>query len=138
MSLLHRPVEKLGVFLIAVIVAAILLIPASAHPGRTDSKGGHHNRSTGEYHYHHGYPEHQHTGGECPYNFDDQTGKNSGGGGSGSSEQKKSATTEKIEAKKKKDNSDLFVVAGYLGLGALLVCGESRPTNKKKKTKKKR
>lgn len=40
---------------------------ALAHPGNTDSKGGHTNRSTGEYHYHHGYPEHQHNNGECPY-----------------------------------------------------------------------
>lgn len=61
-------------FLIAAISSAL----AYAHPGGTDSKGGHTNRSTGEYHYHHGYPEHQHTGGVCPYDFDDQTGKNSG------------------------------------------------------------
>ena len=33
--------------------------------GRTDSNGGH-NSSTG-YHYHHGYPAHQHTNGLCPY-----------------------------------------------------------------------
>lgn len=38
-----------------------------AHSGRTDSSGGHYNHSTGEYHYHHGYPAHQHTGGACPY-----------------------------------------------------------------------
>ena len=39
----------------------------SAHPGGTDSKGGHYNRSTGEYHYHHGESAHQHPGGVCPY-----------------------------------------------------------------------
>lgn len=49
-----------------------------AHPGRTDSKGGHYDHSTGEYHYHHGYPAHQHTNGVCPYDFEDKTGKNSG------------------------------------------------------------
>lgn len=38
-----------------------------AHSGRTDSNGGHYNRSTGEYHYHHGYSEHQHINGICPY-----------------------------------------------------------------------
>lgn len=43
-----------------------------AHPGRTDSSGGHYNRSTGEYHYHHGYPAHQHPDGVCPYDFDDE------------------------------------------------------------------
>lgn len=46
---------------------------ASAHPGRTDANGGHYDSSTGEYHYHHGYPAHQHTNGICPYDFDDQT-----------------------------------------------------------------
>ena len=38
-----------------------------AHSGRTDSSGGHYNRSTGEYHYHHGYSAHQHPNGICPY-----------------------------------------------------------------------
>lgn len=56
-----------------------LLVPASAHPGRTDGSGGHTNRSTGEYHYHHGYPAHDHYDmdgdGEldCPYDFKDNT-----------------------------------------------------------------
>lgn len=39
---------------------------AFAHPGRTDSKGGHTNHSTREYHYHHGHGEHQHDDGFCP------------------------------------------------------------------------
>ena len=38
-----------------------------AHSGDTDNNGGHYNRSTGEYHYHHGEPAHQHNNGECPY-----------------------------------------------------------------------
>ena len=38
-----------------------------AHSGRTDYAGGHYDRSTGEYHYHHGYPAHQHKDGVCPY-----------------------------------------------------------------------
>lgn len=50
----------------------------SAHPGRTDSNGGHYNSFTGEYHYHHGYPEHQHPNGQCPYFYDDRTGTSSG------------------------------------------------------------
>ena len=37
------------------------------HPGRTDEDGGHTDSSTGEYHYHHGYPAHQHPNGVCPY-----------------------------------------------------------------------
>lgn len=50
---------------------------AYAHPGRTDEYGGHNETATGEYHYHHGYSAHSHAGG-CPYNYDDQTGVNSG------------------------------------------------------------
>tara|TARA_Y100000816_G_C25999514_1_gene522205 strand:- start:686 stop:1006 length:321 start_codon:yes stop_codon:yes gene_type:complete len=36
-----------------------------AHSGRTDSKGGHFNRKTGEYHWHHGTFAHQHYNGVC-------------------------------------------------------------------------
>lgn len=53
------------------MIASFCLI-TYAHPGRTDSNGGHYNRSTGEYHYHHGYPAHQHIDGECPYDYDDK------------------------------------------------------------------
>ena len=42
-------------------------VPAIAHPGDTDENGGHYDQDTGEYHYHHGYPAHQHRGGKCPY-----------------------------------------------------------------------
>lgn len=61
---------------IAVIVCMLLcvLLPltAVAHPGRTDSRGGHHDRQNGGYHYHHGYPAHDHPGGVCPYEADAQ------------------------------------------------------------------
>lgn len=57
---------------------AVLSSSAFAHPGRTDSNGGH-NVSGGGYHYHHGYPAHQHTNGICPYDYDDKTGRDSGG-----------------------------------------------------------
>ena len=49
------------------LLCVSLCTSAYAHPGRTDSKGGHRNTSTGEYHYHHGKPEHQHINGVCPY-----------------------------------------------------------------------
>lgn len=48
-----------------------------AHSGRTDSKGGHYNRSTGEYHYHHGYSAHQHPNGICPYSYNSKTNSSS-------------------------------------------------------------
>lgn len=40
-------------------------IVSLAHPGRTDEKGGH--DSPNGYHYHHGYPAHQHYHSICPY-----------------------------------------------------------------------
>ena len=42
------------------LCATIAVVCVEAHPGRTDSNGGHYNHSTGEYHYHHGKPEHDH------------------------------------------------------------------------------
>lgn len=62
------------------LILGLLLCCSSAlaHPGGTDSKGGHTNHSTGEYHYHHGYSAHQHENGQCPYDFDDKTGQSSG------------------------------------------------------------
>lgn len=49
------------------IALSILVCPSYAHSGRTDSNGGHHVAGTNEYHYHHGYPAHQHENGICPY-----------------------------------------------------------------------
>ena len=42
------------------ILASLL---AFSHPGRTDANGGHHDRKNGGYHYHHGYPAHDHPNG---------------------------------------------------------------------------
>lgn len=50
-----------------VICCCMLPTVGVAHSGRTDSQGGHYNRKTGEYHFHHGYPAHDHPGGVCPY-----------------------------------------------------------------------
>ena len=64
---------------VVVLIAASMPLGVKAHPGRTDSKGGHTNRSTGEYHYHHGYSAHDHYDMDgdgdidCPYDFDDNT-----------------------------------------------------------------
>lgn len=49
------------------LVTMVVYINVSAHSGGTDGQGGHYNRSTGEYHYHHGESEHQHPNGICPY-----------------------------------------------------------------------
>lgn len=69
----------------AIFLALLFIVPAYAHGGRTDSQGGHYDRSTGEYHFHHGYPAHQHENGVCPYDFDDKTGESSGASSGGTS-----------------------------------------------------
>lgn len=57
------------------LLLSLLITPVLAHPGRTDSQGGHYNRSTGEYHWHHGMSAHQHYDMDgdgildCPYTF---------------------------------------------------------------------
>lgn len=59
--------------IIIVLVTVILTTPLSClaetylHSGGTDSQGGHYDHSTGEYHYHHGKPAHDHINGVCPY-----------------------------------------------------------------------
>lgn len=77
------------------ILCCILIITtfAYAHPGKTDSRGGHYNKSTGEYHYHHGYPAHSVCGIGCPYNNIDATNhKSSDSSGSSSSKSRNSNT----------------------------------------------
>lgn len=62
-------------FLSLLFALYFLITPVFAHPGRTDSAGGHYDRSTGEYHYHHGHSAHQHYDMDgdgildCPYTF---------------------------------------------------------------------
>lgn len=74
---------RLPKFLFAIALCLILPVVVFAHPGRTDSSGGHYDRSTGEYHYHHGYPAHEHSDMDgdgildCPYLFEDKTGSSS-------------------------------------------------------------
>lgn len=68
-------------YILIYCILSILALPlvAKAHPGKTDSAGGHTNHDTGEYHYHHGYSAHQHYDMDgdgvidCPYNFKDTT-----------------------------------------------------------------
>lgn len=68
---------------VIVVMVAVLCSFAVLHSGRTDGNGGHYNRSTGEYHYHHGYSAHYHYDmngdgiADCPYSFKDNTSNNS-------------------------------------------------------------
>lgn len=60
---------KISLILMSIVVIILgSCVAVFAHPGKTDSDGGHFDRSSGEYHYHHGYPAHQHKNGTCPYN----------------------------------------------------------------------
>ena len=65
--------NKIRKLFIAVLCTGILLSCniSSAHSGRTDSNGGHHDYNNisglGSYHYHHGLGPHLHPGGICPY-----------------------------------------------------------------------
>lgn len=62
-------------FFIVLLSICSLAVISFAHSGRTDGSGGHYNHSTGEYHYHHGHPAHQHIDGECPYKLRQERSK---------------------------------------------------------------
>ena len=66
-------VKRFFTLVCLVLCAFTLAVISFAHPGGTDGSGGHYNHDTGEYHYHHGYPEHQHPDGVCPYSYGDTT-----------------------------------------------------------------
>ena len=76
-------IKKLFAAAGAILVVVSAVFAVYAHPGRTDSNGGHTVKDTGEYHYHHGYPAHEHRDMDndgsldCPYDFDDKTGQDS-------------------------------------------------------------
>lgn len=74
------------------LLIAVFCCPSVyAHPGKTDSDGGHFDSNTGEYHYHHGYPAHEHRDIDgdgildCPYAFIDNTNHDTENYHSGSS-----------------------------------------------------
>lgn len=104
--------KKILILSIAVLLLiSSVSIMAYAHSGGTDSNGGHYDRSTGEYHYHHGYPAHQHTGGVCPY-------RNSGSDWMEESERKYQESLEEDD-----DGKDINWIAIIVGTVAIsLVC----------------
>lgn len=71
-------------YVAAMLLLILLCSIALAHGGDLDSNGGHYDSFSGEYHYHHGYPAHVHSDGQCPYDFQDNSGLTSGYGSSGS------------------------------------------------------
>lgn len=101
----------LTIFAIVFLTVSLVSVPF-AHPGRTDAEGGHWDHSTGEYHYHHGYPAHQHIDGVCPYDFDDQT--NHGSGSNSDSASSKGSSQKTSEESSKQEEND--------GLGSTIIC----------------
>lgn len=104
-----KPVKwKKCLVFILFVISILFSSSASGHSGRTDGKGGHYDRSTGEYHYHHGYPAHDHYDMDgdgtidCPYDFDDQTNYDYGRTYKRSSTQESSKPTKPYS--KKTDN----------------------------------
>ena len=73
-------VRKFVSFLLVVLLVFSLPLISFAHSGNTDSKGGHHDNISGGYHYHHGYPAHQHENGVCPYSSIDRPSVSSSNG----------------------------------------------------------
>ena len=71
-------IRSLILLAVAIVVFGFSLTTL-AHSGGTDSQGGH--NSPDGYHYHHGYPAHQHPNGECPYDFDDNVDHRERGSG---------------------------------------------------------
>ena len=109
------------IFKICVVWCVVLLfnIAASAHSGKTDSAGGHYDRQTGEYHYHHGYPAHSHSVEDgiidCPYDFDDNTNHNNS-----SSNQTNSSNSSKGNLDKEKDKISFWEIIKHVFLLILL------------------
>lgn len=58
-----------------VILLFVTSVTAYAHAGSLDEYGGHVDHETHTYHYHHGWPAHEHYGDYCEYNWIDKTDK---------------------------------------------------------------
>ena len=67
-----KRLKKITLAIFAALFITLPFISAFAHPGRTDSEGGHINHSSNSYHYHHGYSAHQHNDGYCPIEPDNE------------------------------------------------------------------
>lgn len=116
--------RKLTIIIAFLLLSLTPLSVGYAHSGGTDENGGHYDHSTGEYHYHHGYPAHQHPDGKCPYDFDDKTGENtrdysSGGTRSAASSEPKRASIPEEESFFAK----LFNITLLSALLDLIICG---------------
>lgn len=104
----------------AVILLCCFCISASAHSGGTDERGGHYDSATGEYHYHHGYPAHQHVDGECPYDFNDLTNANT-----------EDTVKDTLAESKENEGTVPLVIAACVILSIIIAFFIKKRTNKK-------
>ena len=110
----------------AVCLFSLLVSTVFAHPGKTDSKGGHTNHSTGEYHYHHGYSAHDHYDMDgdgdidCPYDFKDNTEKKPSNNSS-TKENPKEDPKETIKENPKTRNRSAVLI-GILKIALYIFC----------------
>ena len=110
-----------------VLLLPLFIIFVSSHSGKTDSHGGHVNSSTGEYHYHHGYPAHQHydMNGDgiidCPYDFDDKTSHDSSSGSSNSSSSSNSNNKTHHSTSESNNRLTVRIVFKIIGISLLFL-----------------
>ena len=123
----------------AVVLVFLLTVAVSAHGGRTDSQGGHYDRSMGEYHFHHGYPAHQHENGVCPYEFDDRTGEDSGGSGRGGTNTDTTTETKRQSGgNREKENNLFYDIVFLVVVATFLLIPENKSKRKTCKKHRKR
>ena len=95
---------KMIKMLMILLILPSIVFPVYAHPGRTDSQGGHTDHSTGAYHYHHGYSAHDHYDMDgdgdidCPYDFRDNPRETQGNKSGDTSKEKES--TQSVDTRK--------------------------------------
>lgn len=119
---------------VLLLLLPVLVFQVIAHPGRTDSNGGHNDTSSGDYHYHHGYPEHDHYDidgdgiDDCPYDFMDgseETNSNTVGSSSDTTHRGQNITSEsndssQINVPDNSSSDSSFSLADYFAISFLL------------------
>ena len=127
----------------------VLSLTVHAHPGKTDSNGGHTDHSTGDYHYHHGQPAHDHydIDGDgiidCPYNFAETPASPKSSNSSSTSKQLSNDTPSDIPTNKSSSFSPIFliyvcycIIASISGLISLLISDHYEKTARRNVAKK--
>jgi len=124
---------RLRLLLICVFILSFT-ISVSAHPGRTDSNGGHYNRKTGEYHYHNGSSAGKNSGGDSDsYSYSNFVGPTADyNSDSNKSEKPKDEDTLRKEKAINTLKLDAIIVA-VICIAALLYCLISKKNIQKNK-----